>query len=400
MVTSVRGGEPISLEVAPKSQTAKRRTPSLMIPFNRPYTSPRAAAAMADAAERGHISGDGHYTSVATDLLKRLTGSRQVLLTTSCTHALEMAAMLLGVSAGDEVIMPSFTFVSTANAFALRGARPVFVDIRPDTFCIDERLIESAITDRTRAIVVVHYAGVACEMDEIMAIAAHHGLAVIEDNAHGFGGTYRGTNLGTIGSLATLSFHETKNIQCGEGGALLLNDEGLLETAEILREKGTNRSRFFRGQVDKYTWVSLGSSYLPSDLLAAYLATQLEEFDEIQKRRMLVWQRYRSELDGWASSSGFSFQHCPDDREHPAHLFALLAPGLDARQRLITHLTGVGVAAVFHYVPLHSSPMGLSFGERHLPVTDDVSDRLVRLPLFSTLSDETVERVVEAVRSF
>jgi dTDP-4-amino-4,6-dideoxygalactose transaminase len=371
-----------------------------IIPFNRPYTSPHAVATMADAAERGHLSGDGHYTKLANTLLRALTGSHRVLLTTSCTHALEMSAMLLGVGPGDEVVMPSFTFVSTANAFALRGARPVFVDIRSDTFNLDERLLEEAITERTKAIVVVHYAGVACEMDEIMAIAARHGIPVIEDNAHGFGGRYRGRNLGTIGSLATLSFHETKNIQCGEGGALLVNDDEMFEPAEIIREKGTNRSRFFRGQVDKYTWVSLGSSYLPSDLLAAYLVTQLEEFEEIQRRRRAVWDRYHSELSNWAADSGFSFQHCPDDREHPAHLFALLAPDLEARQAMIKHLGEHAIKAVFHYVPLHSSPVGQSFGERHLPVTDDVSDRLVRLPLFPTLSDHDVDRVVAAVRAF
>ncbi|MEZ5224994.1 MAG: dTDP-4-amino-4,6-dideoxygalactose transaminase [Ilumatobacteraceae bacterium] len=371
-----------------------------IIPFNLPYTSARASSAMADAADRGQLSGDGHYTKLANSLIRALTGANRVLLTTSCTHALEMSAMLLGVGPGDEVIMPSFTFVSTANAYALRGAKPVFVDIRPDTFNIDERLIEAAITERTKAIVVVHYAGVACEMDEILDIAGRHGIPVIEDNAHGFGGRYRGRHLGSMGSLSTLSFHETKNIQCGEGGALLVNDEELFEPAEIAREKGTNRSRFFRGQVDKYTWVSLGSSYLPSDLLAAYLVTQLEEFDEIQRRRQAVWQTYRSELAAWAPSRGFSFQHCPDDREQPAHLFALLAPDLESRQAMIKHLGEHAIKAVFHYVPLHSSPMGMTFGERYLPITDDVSDRLVRLPLFPTLEPEQVERVVDAVRSF
>jgi len=370
------------------------------IPFNRPYSSPHGAGAMADAAARGHLSGDGHYTRLASEALKHRTGAQHALLTTSCTHALEMCALLIDVREGDEVIMPSFTFVSTANAFALRGARPVFVDIRPDTFNLDERLIEAAITPRTRAIVVVHYAGVACEMDEIVAVAQRHSLPVIEDNAHGFGGTYRGTPLGSIGALATLSFHETKNIQCGEGGALLINDESLLESAEIAREKGTNRSRFFRGQVDKYTWVSLGSSYLPSDLLAAYLSTQLDEFDSIQARRMHVWQRYRSELADWAAGRGFGFQVCPEDRKHPAHLFALLAPDLATRQAFITHLAEAGIKAVFHYVPLHSAPMGLTFGDRHLPVTDDISDRLVRLPLFPTLDDADVDRIVAVVTAF
>jgi dTDP-4-amino-4,6-dideoxygalactose transaminase len=371
-----------------------------LIPFNRPYTSPAAWAALADAAARGHLSGDGHHTRLATQRLLEITSAQHAWLTTSCTHALEMCALLLDLQPGDEVIMPSFTFVSTANAFALRGAVPVFVDIRSDTFNIDERLIEEAITDRTRAIVVVHYAGVACEMDRIVDIARSRNLVVIEDNAHGFGGTYRGQPLGSIGELATLSFHETKNIQCGEGGALLLNDERLREDAEIIREKGTNRSRFFRGQVDKYTWVSLGSSYLPSDLLAAYLSTQLDEFEHIQARRMSIWQRYRDDLGPWAKGVGFEFQDCPDDREHPAHLFALLAPSLDCRQRFIAHLDEAGVRSVFHYVPLHSSPMGTTFGARHLPVTDSIAERLVRLPLFPDLDDQMYDRVVTAVQAF
>jgi dTDP-4-amino-4,6-dideoxygalactose transaminase len=370
------------------------------IPFNRPYTSPRAGMAMADAAARGHLSGDGYYTRLVNQRLVDLTGAAHALLTTSCTHALEMSALLLDLQPGDEVIMPSFTFVSTANAFALRGATPVFVDIRPDTFNLDERQLESAISSRTRAIVVVHYAGVACEMDEIMSVAQQHGIPVIEDNAHGFGGTYRGTTLGSIGALATLSFHETKNIQCGEGGALLVNDERWYEQAEIIREKGTNRSRFFRGQVDKYTWVELGSSYLPSDLLAAYLSTQLDELDDIQARRMHVWTRYRNELKEWAERAGFGFQTCPDDRTHPAHLFALLAPDLATRHRFITEVAEAGVKSVFHYVPLHSAPVGRQYGERHLPVTDDISDRLVRLPLFPELDDPLIDRVLDAVTSF
>ena len=372
-----------------------------MIPFNRPYTSPRAAAAMADAAERGHISGDGHYTSVATDLLKRLTGSRQVLLTTSCTHALEMTAMLLGVSAGDEVIMPSFTFVSTANAFALRGARPVFVDIRPDTFCIDERLIEAAITDRTRAIVVVHYAGVACEMDEIMAIAAP---------------PWAGGDRGQRARLRRyLSGYQPRHVRF-VGHAVVPRDE------EHPVRRGWCAPHQRRGTL-RDSRDPTGEGHQPEPVLPrpgrqVHVGVARLELPA----RPISWRRTsphnsrtstRSRSDGcwcgsgiarsstrWASSSGFSFQHCPDDREHPAHLFALLAPDLDARRRFIAHLTVLGVAAVFHYVPLHSSPMGLSFGERHLPVTDDVSDRLVRLPLFTTLSDQMVDRVVEAVRSF
>lgn len=370
------------------------------IPFNRPYTSPKAAAAMADAAARGHLSGDGHYTKLASARLCELTGAATALLTTSCTHALEMCALLLGIQPGDEVIMPSFTFVSTANAFALRGAIPVFVDIRPDTFNIDERLIETSITDRTRAIVVVHYAGVACEMDEILQIADKYGIPVIEDNAHGLGGEYKGRKLGSLGALATLSFHETKNIQCGEGGALLINSAELVEAAEIIREKGTNRSRFFRGQVDKYTWVSIGSSFLPSELLAAYLWTQLEEFEQIQSKRMWICNNYHGALRSWAEGFGFKMQICPSDRRHPAHLFAILAPDLRIRQRFIAHMKERGIQTVFHYVPLHLSPVGRTFGEVCLPVTEELSERLVRLPLYPELSSTQLGRVVQAAVSF
>jgi dTDP-4-amino-4,6-dideoxygalactose transaminase len=370
------------------------------IPFNVPYTCPGALEAMADAAGRGHLSGDGHYTKMVSRQLCELTGATQALLTTSCTHALEMCGLLLGLQPGDEVIMPSFTFVSTANAVALRGARPVFVDIRPDTFNIDERLIEPAISDRTKAIIVVHYAGVACEMNDILALADRHGIPVIEDNAHGLGGTYQERRLGSIGTFATLSFHETKNVQCGEGGALLVNDSSFFEDAEIIREKGTNRSKFFRGQVDKYTWVAVGSSYLPSDMLAAYLSTQLLAFEEIQTVRLAIWNRYREELSDWSAQHGFTFQHCPEDRQHSAHLFALLAPDLETRGRFIDHLGARNVKAVFHYVPLHSAPAGISYGSVTLPVTDDVSDRLVRLPLFVGLEPAAQARVIEAVTSF
>lgn len=370
------------------------------IPFNRPYSSSAAATAIADVVERGHLSGDGHYTRMASERLQEMTNVPKAFLTTSCTHALEICSLLLEIEPGDEVIMPSFTFVSTANAFALRGAKPVFVDIRSDTFNIDERKIESAISSRTRAIVVVHYAGVACEMDEIMAIARRHDLIVIEDNAHGFGGTYRGKALGSIGDMATLSFHETKNIQCGEGGALLLKGDHWFEMAEIVREKGTNRSRFFRGEVDKYTWVATGSSYLPSEILAAYLWTQLEEFQTIQSRRMHIWNRYCSELADWANQSGFDFQRCPEYSAHPAHLFCLLAPDFEARTRFLSHLADSNVRAVFHYVPLHRSPVGLLFGDKSLPNTESVSERLVRLPLFPDLRDDLVDQVVRAVRSF
>jgi dTDP-4-amino-4,6-dideoxygalactose transaminase len=355
---------------------------------------------MADSMARGHLSGDGHYTAEASNLLRELTGSPHVLLTTSCTHALEMCALLLDVQPGDEVIMPSFTFVSMANAFVLRGARPVFVDIRQDTLNIDERLVEQSVTPRTKAIVVVHYAGIACEMDVISDIAQRHGLVVVEDTAHGLGAAFRGRQLGTIGALATLSFHETKNVHCGEGGALVINDSTFLERAEFLREKGTNRSRFFRGQVDKYTWIDVGSSYLPSDILMAFLTAQLRSFASIQQRRMHVWERYRRELSDGAVQRGWQLPSLPPHVTHPAHLFWLQVSDLDERHRLLSHLNTKGVHAVFHYVPLHSSPMGLRFGEVDLPITSSTGERLIRLPLYPDLADGDVDRVVDAVTSF
>ncbi len=356
---------------------------------------------MADAIGKGHISGDGPYTRRCSELLQSITGVSTALVTTSCTHALEMSALLLDIEPGDEVLVPSFTFVSTVNAFALRGAVPVFVDIRPDTLNMDESLLEELITPRTKAVVVVHYAGVACEMDTIMDIAARHGLAVVEDAAHALGGSYRGRPLGSIGQLATLSFHETKNIQCGEGGALLVNDPETAERAEIIREKGTNRSRFFRGQIDKYTWVDIGSSYLPSDLLAAFLSAQLDAFDDIQAARMRVWQTYSTELADWAADLGVGRPQVPAHCEHPAHLYYLLMSSLDERQAFIEHLGERGVKAVFHYVPLHSSPMGVQLAPKaECPVTDDISERLVRLPLYAGLRPDELERIVEATLSF
>ena len=370
------------------------------IPFNRPHTTGRELELIADAIAGGHFSGDGGYTRRASALIEALTSTPRALLTTSCTHALELCALLLDLQPGDEVIMPSFTFVSTANAFALRGARPVFVDIRPDTWNIDETLIEAAVTPRTRAIVVVHYAGVACEMDEIMAIAERHGLAVVEDAAHALGATYRGRRLGSIGALGTLSFHETKNVQCGEGGALLVNDPALAERAEILREKGTNRSKFLRGQVDKYTWVDIGSSYLPSEVLAAFLTAQLEAFDTIQDRRMAVWRSYADALGDWAGEA-VRMQAEPDDRQQPAHLFALVFGEMEQRQRFIEHMAADGIKTVFHYVPLHSAPAGRPFGpDLELPVTDQVSSGLVRLPVYPDLSSDDVGRVIASTRAF
>jgi len=372
------------------------------IPFNRPHVTGEEFAYLADAVQRGHLSGDGHYTRECHELLAKLTSVPDVLLTTSCTHALEIAASLLDLEPGDEVILPSFTFVSTVNAFVLRGARPVFIDIRPDTLNIDEQLIEAAITAKTKAIVVVHYAGVGCEMAAITAIAAKHGIPVIEDNAHGLGARYRSQLLGTFGELATQSFHETKNIQCGEGGALLINAAGYVDRAEIIREKGTNRSQFFRGAVDKYTWVEVGSSYLPSDLLAAFRLAQLESFDGIQARRHHVWDTYDDELSVWADERSIVRPTIPAHCEHPAHLYYLLLPDLEHRQRFIAHLRERGVQSVFHYVPLHRSPKGLELGgaDAVCPVTEDVSDRLVRLPLFPDLSAGDLGRILEAVQSF
>jgi len=323
-----------------------------------------------------------------------------VLLTTACTHALEMAALLLDIKEGDEVIVPSFTFVSTANAFVLRGAKPVFVDIRPDTLGMDESQIERLITPRTRAIVPVHYAGVACEMDAISSMASQRGIAVIEDNAHGLFGRYKGRLLGTFGALATQSFHETKNISCGEGGALLINDPELIRRAEIIREKGTDRARFHRGQVDKYTWVDVGSSYVQSDILAAHLLAQLEARDEIQSARRRTWSTYYERLDDWASANGVKLPLTPPHRDQPYHMFYLILPTYAARHELIARLRRRGILAVFHYVPLHSSPMGRRFDAAHCPVTDRISDTLVRLPFYNTLTDHEQTRVIDEITSF
>ncbi|HDL77866.1 MAG TPA: dTDP-4-amino-4,6-dideoxygalactose transaminase, partial [Lentisphaerae bacterium] len=332
--------------------------PSLRIPFNRPAFMGRELEFIQEALVRGHISGDGDFSRRCHQLLESALGVRKILLTTSGTHALEMAAILLDLQPGDEVIVPSFTFVSTANAFVLRGARPVFADIRQDTLNLDESRLEDLITPRTRAIVPVHYAGVGCEMDAIMQIARGHDLAVVEDNAHGLFGTYRGRHLGTFGRLAALSFHETKNLTCGEGGALVINDPALIARAEIIREKGTDRSRFFRGEVDKYTWVDIGSSYLPSDILAAFLWAQLEQRERIQQRRHRIWERYYEELHDWADRYEVRLPLVPEHCRHPAHLFYLLFPRPEHRDGFIHHMKERGILCVFHYLPLHLSPMG------------------------------------------
>ena len=372
------------------------------IPFNKPALLGKEFEYVRQAIERGKISGDGHFTKLCQDLLRRLTGAESVLLTTSCTHALEMAALLLDIQPGDEVLVPSFTFVSTANAFVLRGARPVFVDSRPDTLNLDESRLESLLTPRTKAIVPVHYAGVACDLDSILKIAGARGVAVVEDNAHGLFGKYRGRHLGSFGSMATQSFHETKNISCGEGGALLINDPRYARRAEILREKGTNRAAFFRGQVDKYTWVDVGSSYVPSDVLAAFLYAQLEQAGRIQQARRAIWLRYQRELTDWASNHDIRLPEIPADCEQAYHMFYLLLPTLEDRQAFIEHLRQRGILAVFHYIPLHLSPMGQKFGGRlgDCPVVEAFSDRLVRLPFYFDLSEVDQQRIVDAVRSF
>jgi dTDP-4-amino-4,6-dideoxygalactose transaminase len=355
-----------------------------------------------EAVENGRIAGDGAFTKRCQSLLEEALGVERALLTPSCTHALEMAALLLNIQPADEIIVPSFTFVSTVNAFVLRGARPVFIDIRPDTLNLDEEQLEGLITSRTKAIVPVHYAGVACEMDRICEIAAAHGIPVVEDNAQGLFGKYKGRYLGTFGALATQSFHETKNITCGEGGALLINDETLTERAEIIREKGTDRARFFRGQVDKYTWRDLGSSYLLSDILAAVLLAQLEQRDGIQAARRRIWERYASSLSDWADANGVGLPQVPPHCEQTYHLFYLLLPSLEERSRFIETLKDAGIQAVFHYQPLHLSPMGRAWGysEGDLPATERVADRLVRLPLYSTLGDDELMHTLATIRSF
>ena len=372
------------------------------IPFNRSSLMGRELQYIAEAMLIGQIAGDQTFTRKCHALLERLVGVPRALLTTSCTHALEMAALLLNIKEEDEVIVPSFTFVSTVNAFVLRGAKPVFADVREDTLNLDERELELLITPRTRAIVPVHYAGVGCEMDVIVPLAASAGVAVVEDNAHGLCGKYRNRNLGSFGALATQSFHETKNVTCGEGGALLVNDQRLIERAEIIREKGTNRSRFFRGQVDKYTWVDLGSSYLMSDVLAAFLYGQLEALETIQSRRRRVWETYDAGLKDWAAERRVRTPHVPANCEQSYHMYYLVLPSLAHRQALIAHLKKRGILSVFHYLPLHLSDMGRKLGGKpgDCPVTEDVSDRLLRLPFYNELSDADQREVIEAVKSF
>ena len=374
----------------------------MFIPFNKPPYIGKESEYVLDAVNKGHISGDGEYTKKCAKKLEELSGTKRALLTTSCTHATEMAALLSDIKPGDEVIMPSYTFVSTADAFVLRGAIPVFVDIRPDTMNIDETLIEDAITSKTKAIVPVHYAGVGCEMNTIMDIARRHNLTVIEDAAQGIASTYKGKALGTFGDFGCYSFHETKNISMGEGGALLIQNEDLIESAEIIREKGTNRAKFFRGQIDKYTWVNYGSSYLPSDMNAAYLWAQLENIDIIQKKRLSVWNRYKEGLSELEKKEYIEFGAIPDECMNNAHMFYIKVRDLENRTDLLKFLTENGIQAVFHYVPLHSAPAGRKFGrfngeDRY---TTKESERLIRLPLFYSISDEEVEYTIEMLLEY
>ncbi len=372
------------------------------IPFNRPFIIGKELYYISQSVLNGHIAGDGIFTKRCHELLENKFGIKKALLTTSCTAALEMAAILSGVSMGDEIILPSFTFVSTANAFCLRGAKPVFVDIRADTMNIDENLIERAITSRTRALVPVHYGGVACEMDTITHIAEKHDLFVIEDAAQGMNATYKKRYLGTIGNLGAFSFHETKNCICGEGGALLINDEQFLDRAEIIREKGTNRSRFFRGETDKYTWVDEGSSYLPSDLLAAFLYAQLENMDIIDKRRRKFFDYYLEALSELRQKELIRLPFIPDECNPCGHLFYIIVKDEKTRNGLLNYLKSQNIGAVFHYIPLHLSPMGKKFGykEGDLPVTESLSSRLLRLPLFYELTSEDQDRVVDNIAKY
>jgi dTDP-4-amino-4,6-dideoxygalactose transaminase len=373
-----------------------------MIPFNRPALAGGELAYVEEALRSRALAGDGAFGRRCEALLEGALGVPRALLTTSCTHALEMCALLLDVAPGDEVVVPAFTFVSTINAFVLRGARPVFADVRPDTLNLDERALEEKLSARTKAIVAVHYAGVGCEMDAILELAARRGAAMVEDNAHGLFGTYRGRPLGTFGALAAQSFHETKNFSCGEGGALLVNDPRFADRAEILREKGTDRSRFFRGQVDKYTWVDLGSSWVLSDVLAALLLAQLEARARIQAARRAVWERYQAELADWARAREILLPVVPPDREQAFHMFQLRMGGLARRTAFIDHMLARGVKTVFHYLPLHLSPMGRRFGggPGDCPVAERASDELVRLPFYAELGGDELARVLEAVRAF
>ncbi len=370
------------------------------IPFNWPHMTGKELIYISESRINGRLAGDGPFTKHCHAWLEQRTGCQKALLTHSCTAALEMAALLLDIRTGDEVIMPSYTFVSTANAFALQGGVPVFVDIRPDTLNMDESLVEAAITEKTKAIVVVHYAGIACDMDAIMDIANRYKLLVIEDAAQGVLANYKGRPLGSIGHLGCFSFHETKNIISGEGGALLVNDPRLVDRAEVIREKGTNRSRFFRGQVDKYTWVDIGSSYLPGEITAAFLWAQMQEADAITAQRVAIWNRYHAAFEKLEKTGRLRRPVVPEDCTHNAHMYYLLLRDLADRTDFIAAMSRHDINCVFHYVPLHSSPAGIRYGRVHgsFDITDSQSERLVRLPMFFELNEDQQDRVVEAVR--
>lgn len=373
-----------------------------MIPFNLPPYIGTEEEKLREAIAARKISGDGAFTKKCSELLEQLTGAKRVLLTTSCTHALEMAAILADIQPGDEVIMPSYTFCSTADAFVMRGARIVFADIRPDTMNIDERLIEEAITPQTKAIAPIHYAGVGCDMDVIADIADRHGLTVIEDDAQGLMSAYKGKPLGTFGAFGCISFHETKNYSMGEGGALLINDESFAERAEIVREKGTNRSKYYRGEIDKYTWVDFGSSYLPSELNAAYLYAQLEQAERINNDRLASWNKYYERLKALADRGDIELPFVPEGCVHNAHMFYIKTRDQEERSRLIEHLKKNGVWAVFHYVPLHSAPAGMKYGRFHGEdrFTTRESERLLRLPMYYGLAESDLEHVCDTVYEF
>ena len=372
------------------------------VPFNRPSFTHNELRYIQEAIVNGKISGDGIFTKRCQELLKTILGAPSALLTTSCTHALEMTALLLNISSNDDVVVPSFSFSSTANAFVLRGARPIFSDIKKDTLNLDDSHLKDILTPNTKAVVVVHYAGVACEMDSINQVCRERNIAVIEDNAHGFMGTYKGYPLGSLGTMSTLSFHETKNFTCGEGGAIVLMDAALSKRAEILREKGTNRSSFFRGEVDKYTWLDIGSSFLPSEILAAALCAQLEQRDRIQAKRRRIWERYNAGLKDWASYNGVCLPVVPTHCDQSFHMFYMIMPSLDTRTRLIDALKSHGFLAVFHYLPLHLSPMGRAFGGviGQCPVCEDMADRIVRLPLFNELRKTDQEAIIAVINDF
>lgn len=372
------------------------------IPFSRPFRAPHELHYLEEVLASGHTHGDGPFTERATLLLTNLIGSPAALLTGSGTHALELASWLLELGPGDEVIVPSFTFSTTAASVVATGATPVFVDIDPGTGSIDVAAAEAAVTEHTKAVYPVHYGGVSCDMDQLVTIAGRAGISVVEDNAHGLGARWNGRACGTFGIMAAQSFHATKNVQCGEGGALMINEPALAPRAEILREKGTDRSRFLRGEVDKYSWVDRGSSYLPSELSVAVLAAQLEAFDTIQEQRHAVWDAYAAELAPWAEQNGVEVMSPPVGADHPAHVYYLLAPTADARTQMLTGLRAEGIGATFHYIPLHSSAAGRRFGRTPFPCprTDDFAARIVRLPLWAGMSQDEVGRVVDAVRSF